>query len=315
MSRIRTIKPEFWTSEQVVECSPTARLLFIGFWNFADDNGVLPASAKHIKMLVYPGDDFTVAQVQGFIDELLHQGLLAGFTAEDGRAYWYVTGWSRHQKIDKPSNKYPAPPPVQDSREKIQQPVVEYSTNPRRTFDESSVTERSVEEGKGKEGKGRGVEEEARTPTHPTQPVLPVAEATPVKASVQAERRSGKDEALPDCPDWLNAAIWQQFVEHRKAKRKPLSARGAQITLSNLARARDCGHDPAMLIETAIANGWTGCVFADRHYQRPNGKTRPATERKAKVSIPLDPEAAKFNAILLNMNRTVIEGEASHELH
>ena len=24
MARIRTIKPEFWTSEQVVECSPTA---------------------------------------------------------------------------------------------------------------------------------------------------------------------------------------------------------------------------------------------------------------------------------------------------
>ena len=42
MARIRTIKPEFWTSEQVVDCSPTARLLFIGLWNFCDDGGVHP---------------------------------------------------------------------------------------------------------------------------------------------------------------------------------------------------------------------------------------------------------------------------------
>lgn len=34
MARIRTIKPEFWTSEQVMGCAPLARLLFIGLWNF-----------------------------------------------------------------------------------------------------------------------------------------------------------------------------------------------------------------------------------------------------------------------------------------
>ena len=39
MARIRSIKPEFWTAEQVMECSPMARLLFIGMWNFCDDGG------------------------------------------------------------------------------------------------------------------------------------------------------------------------------------------------------------------------------------------------------------------------------------
>jgi len=34
MARIRTIKPEFWTAEQVMELSRDARLLFIGMWNF-----------------------------------------------------------------------------------------------------------------------------------------------------------------------------------------------------------------------------------------------------------------------------------------
>ena len=58
MARIRTIKPEFWTSEQVVECSPTARLLFIGLWNFCDDAGNQPASAKQSRCRFFPATTF-----------------------------------------------------------------------------------------------------------------------------------------------------------------------------------------------------------------------------------------------------------------
>ena len=54
MSRIRTVKPEFWTSEQIIACSPIARLLFIGLWNFCDDNGVHPASYIRLKAEVFP---------------------------------------------------------------------------------------------------------------------------------------------------------------------------------------------------------------------------------------------------------------------
>jgi hypothetical protein len=50
MARIRTVKPEFWTSEQVMNCSRDARLLFIGMWNFCDDGGNHPASAKTLKV-------------------------------------------------------------------------------------------------------------------------------------------------------------------------------------------------------------------------------------------------------------------------
>ena len=76
MSRIRTVKPEFWTSEQVVELSPTARLLFIGIWNFCDDQGIHPASAKTLKMEVFPGDDFSVAEIEAMVSEILNQGLM-----------------------------------------------------------------------------------------------------------------------------------------------------------------------------------------------------------------------------------------------
>ncbi len=57
MARIRTIKPEFWTSEQVMECAPLARLLFIGLWNFCDDAGRMALSPKRIKAQILPSDD------------------------------------------------------------------------------------------------------------------------------------------------------------------------------------------------------------------------------------------------------------------
>jgi len=133
MSRIRTIKPEFWTSEQVVECSPTARLLFIGLWNFVDDGGNIVASPKAIKMKVFPGDDFSVAYVEGLISELLSNRLLVSYRVGQ-TVYWNVTGW-KHQKIEKPSFKHPK---IDDGE------IVEYSTTIRRPFDDAPPAEGSL---------------------------------------------------------------------------------------------------------------------------------------------------------------------------
>lgn len=108
MARIRTIKPEFWSSEQIVELSPTARLLFIGLWNFCDDAGNHPASPRTLKMQVFPGDDFTAEQIAAYVAEMIAARLIVEYQAE-GKNYWHVTGW-HHQKIEKPNYKYPAAP-------------------------------------------------------------------------------------------------------------------------------------------------------------------------------------------------------------
>lgn len=108
MARIRSIKPEFWTSEQVMECSPNARLMFIGMWNFADDCGRLPCSPKSIKAQIFPSDDISLDSVRGMINELSSNGLLLIYSVED-KDYLQITGWN-HQRIDKPQPaKYPAP--------------------------------------------------------------------------------------------------------------------------------------------------------------------------------------------------------------
>lgn len=139
MARIRTVKPEFFTSEQVADCSTTARLLFVGLWVFADDAGRHVASTKRAKMEIFPGDDFTQDDVADLIGELVDAGLIFQYEA-DGGQYWQITGW-KHQKIEKPTVRYPAPP------------------DPK--FDDHSATDRrpiaepSTPEWKGKESKGR----------------------------------------------------------------------------------------------------------------------------------------------------------------
>ena len=106
MARIRTVKPEFWSSEQVMSCSPLARLLFIGVWNFCDDGGNHPMSPRTIKALVFPGDDITTESVDRLLGELVSANLIALYHTE-GKTYLHVQGW-KHQKIDKRTFKYPA---------------------------------------------------------------------------------------------------------------------------------------------------------------------------------------------------------------
>lgn len=108
MARIRSIKPEFWTSPQIVACSLPARLAFIGLLNFCDDNGIHPASVNRLRMQVFPDDDIGDDTVRALVAELILSGLVAGYSVGD-ESFWLVTGWGKHQKIEKPTYRHPLP--------------------------------------------------------------------------------------------------------------------------------------------------------------------------------------------------------------
>jgi hypothetical protein len=144
MARIRTVKPEFWTSEQIAECSPIARLLFIGLWNFCDDGGNHSASPRRLIAEVFPMDKLTLDDILSLIAELISARLLIEYIGGDGLKYWHVTGW-HHQKIDRPTFKHP--PFIDES-----------SSNTRRDVDEASPPEGKGREGKGKEGRSPSVD-------------------------------------------------------------------------------------------------------------------------------------------------------------
>lgn len=142
MARIRTIKPEFWTDETVTECSLTARLLFIGLWNFADDNGNIERSSKQMKMKIFPADN---VEVEPLVIELMANGLLIEYET-NGHKYLNIKGFTKHQVINKPS--------------KTGHPKLEDSLNTTVALRDDSSTE-----GKGMEvgREGNGMEKETTT--------------------------------------------------------------------------------------------------------------------------------------------------------
>ena len=194
MARIRTVKPEFWTSEQVVECSPIARLMFIGMWNFCDDHGNHPASYKTLKMEVFPGDDISTSEIEIYVNELLKNELIVKYDGGNGREYWHVTGW-HHQKIDKVSAKHPPFDPLKISK------FDNHSTTIRQPLDNPSTPE-----GKGREGNSKGKEDNPFVSPFP-QKQDEVVDAVSPKAQQKKVNgtRLPDDFEMPD--DWINWAL------------------------------------------------------------------------------------------------------------
>lgn len=107
MARIRSIKPEFWTDEKVVSLTPLARLLFIGMWNFVDDEGRAEYSPARMKMQILPADSADISELLG---EIRRENLIHVYEV-DNKQYFQVCGFAKHQKVDaRRASKLPPPP-------------------------------------------------------------------------------------------------------------------------------------------------------------------------------------------------------------
>lgn len=93
MARIRTIKPEFFTSEDIVALTMPARLLYIALWCEADREGRMQWKPKTFKMRYFPADDLSI---DSLCDEVLQSGLVVKYG--DGLAY--IPKFSNHQHVN-----------------------------------------------------------------------------------------------------------------------------------------------------------------------------------------------------------------------
>lgn len=110
MSRIRTIKPEFWKDETIGSLSLEARLVFIGCWNLADDEGLLKLSPHYIRSEIFAYDDITLDQVKKILGELTERSLIFPYQDRKSQSYGWIVNFRKHQRIDKPQGpKNPVP--------------------------------------------------------------------------------------------------------------------------------------------------------------------------------------------------------------
>lgn len=249
MSRMRYIKPEFWTDGKIVALSFPARLLYIGMWNFAMcDQGHVEDDLLRLKMQVFPGDDVDTDRL---VEELIHSRRVVRLEASDGTTYLHVVRLPDHQKVDpRWSPRCPACKNADDLTETL-----------RNSPELSQTLPNSPQEGIGGEGRG----EERRGVTTSSDVVGPASPPTPPP--------TGFDD------------FWAAYPR-KDAKRRAESAyRSAtrraspQTILDGAIRYRDDPHreDAFTSLPTTWLNGdrWDDAPLPNR-----NGK---ATDRQADI--------------------------------
>jgi hypothetical protein len=106
MARIRSVHPGLFTDEAFASVTPLARLLFIGIWTEADDQGAFLWKPLTLKMRLFPAEDG--CNVAGLMEELEASDMVRRYSV-DGRDYGAVRNFGRFQRPKKPNSLYPMP--------------------------------------------------------------------------------------------------------------------------------------------------------------------------------------------------------------
>jgi hypothetical protein len=222
MARLRVVKVEFWQSERLAHALPgpdgrQARLLFIGMWNFGEDNGVVRANPVWLRGQVFPYDeDVTACDVERWLGMLEAGGFIVRYHHR-GAALAWVRSFSEHQRIDKPT-----PPTL---------PLPEYSSNPPGGLDDDSPNApRTLPEDSSPE-----YETNTNTSTKRDEERVPLSAdadppaATPLLRVVGKERLAPEglqalwnSDAHPDLPRWQELNEDRRKKARTRLKERPL---------------------------------------------------------------------------------------------
>jgi hypothetical protein len=209
VARIRTIKPEFFTSEDIVNLTPIARLLYIATWCEADKEGRLTWKPMTFKLRYFPGDN---CDIHALCKELVDAGMVKLYG--DGLAF--IPQFGKHQHVNPRESASILPEP------KGSRVGTRHDASARVN---SEIDPQVGREGKGKEGNTRDA---SSFDTFWTEYPNRTAKANAVKAwgKIPAELHSEIMEALeiqkcspawtkdngqfiPHAATWLNGRRWE----------------------------------------------------------------------------------------------------------
>lgn len=145
MARIRTIKPDAFTSDSLSRIPRGVRWTFAGLWTYLDDRGRGRDDVRLIKAALYPLDDeVSLSVLTADMDQLVEVGCICRYEV-DGKSYLHIQQWW-HQKISHPTeSKLPVcSRHIPEDSGTIPEPFVKPP--------EPLRPERKGKEGKGKEG-------------------------------------------------------------------------------------------------------------------------------------------------------------------
>lgn len=151
--RIRTTRPEYYTSPTVGEMSWDARLVFHDLWSYVEDNGVNYDSARLFKSACMPYDgDHVIDRIEAAFNELEKLGCVIRYE-RDGHRLLFIPGFRKWQKVPHPGVCHFMPPEGYDhmgfttSRESLT------------TSNESLTTSRAFSSSRSRSSSGKKEEE------------------------------------------------------------------------------------------------------------------------------------------------------------
>lgn len=107
MARARNIKPSFFVNEELGECDPLARILFIGLWCIADREGRLEERQKRMKIELLPWDN---CSIEDLLQQLHDQGLIIRYRVNQ-QNYILIPKFLKHQNPHQNENSRGLPDP------------------------------------------------------------------------------------------------------------------------------------------------------------------------------------------------------------
>ena len=152
--RIRSIKPEFFTSPDTGRASIRARLFYVALWCWADDYGIGETNFNMLAGFAFPEDDQIERKELPSLCKEVAEAYGTMFYTVRGRHYYSIPTWDEHQRTQrKAAAKYPTP----DHPEAAPDLRVYGETGPSAPMQGTSAsTQGSDEDGTGEREQGKG---------------------------------------------------------------------------------------------------------------------------------------------------------------
>lgn len=141
MARKRMIDPNIWQSEDFGRLSTLAKIVFIGLFSLADDEGRGRCNPVYLKSTLFPYEEnIRSTDIDKTLSEISSNMSIVLYSC-NGSSYYSLLSWNEFQKIDRPS-----PSKIPEYDEKTMRLLFdEHSTNNRRAFD---TNKKRIEENK-----------------------------------------------------------------------------------------------------------------------------------------------------------------------
>lgn len=97
MARIRTIKPDFFSSEDITLLTPLARLFYVSLWCESDRRGRFEYKPGTLKNRYFPADKLDVSRL---MDNLVEAGLVRLYQPDGFPVLGWIPSFEKHQVIN-----------------------------------------------------------------------------------------------------------------------------------------------------------------------------------------------------------------------